>query len=73
MTKRSKGQLHSSKLRYKMRHQNYVLKDKEGKQEVYKAVDVTDDVPTGRLRLLQNHVTSTALYTSRFPSLPSKA
>ena len=53
--KGSKGQLHSSKWRYKMRQQNYVLEGKEGKREVFKAVDVTDDVPTGRLRLLQIH------------------
>ena len=28
---------------------------KEGKREVYKAIDVTKDVPTGRLRLLHIH------------------
>ena len=51
----STGQLHSSKWRYKMRQQSHVMEGKEGKPEVYKAVDVTDDVPTGRLRLVQTH------------------
>ena len=53
--KRAKGQLKTSKWRHRIRLQNYELQGVDGKQQVYKAVPKSDDVPTGLLRLLKIH------------------